>query len=63
MKQFAWYCLIGSIVGFGMSGYLLMFPEKDMKVDPLTTLMVTGLIFSSGAGTILSIAELRRDDK
>ena len=63
MKQLAWNCLIGSIVGFGLSGYLLMFPEKDMRADRLTTLSVMGLAFSSSAGTILSIVELRRAEK
>ena len=63
MKQFAWYCLIGSIVAFGLAGWLKVFPEKDMKADPLTELMVVGLAFSSSAGTILSIVELRKDEK
>jgi hypothetical protein len=52
--------LAGAIAGVGILIYLQVAPEKDMKVDPLTTAGVAALSFSASAEAIVSARNLLR---
>ena len=60
LAQLAINSIAGAVAGFGLAGFLLIAPEKDMKVDPLTSLSVTFMALSASGGAVVSITHLRK---
>ena len=60
IAQMAILSVVAAVVGIGLMGVIAVGPDKDLRLDPMNSMVVAFLGLSSLTGAIVSISYLRR---
>ena len=61
-KLMAFTAVAGALQGVGFTSALLFFPEKDNRLSPIASTIVSSMMLSSICGAVYAIETLNKDD-